>query len=142
MKWIKLFENYSKNSIQPDRFVYHVSAPENRESILNNGLKVNVGHNYKSHMRTDNILPAIFATDSDNQNYWFDRNYQNNEGVFDDDVWEIDTSKIDNQWFIDSNYNADYGDEHPQIVTYSNIPKEAIKLIYKGEGFKRWEDEY
>ena len=77
-----------------------------------------------------------------NENYWFNRSYQYTDGEFDDDVWEIDTTKINNTWHQDSNYDYDrmVGGYFPHIVTYEDIPPSAIKLIHKGEGFISWNE--
>jgi hypothetical protein len=72
----------------------------------------------------EKCIPAIFATNSTNKRSWFDSTY-------DDDVWEIDTTKISNvKWYKDRHYES----RSKHIVTFQDIPKEAIKLIYEGSG--------
>ena len=119
-------EDVAGDKIIPNKHIYHVSNPKYRKEILKNGLIPKVGDSYSGHAGYDNIIiPAIFATNSENENYWFDSTY-------DDDVWEIDTSKIDNEWFVDKHYGGDK--DYPHIVTFKSISVNAIKLIYQGTG--------
>lgn len=104
------------------RYVYHKSNPYYREFILKNGLKVNIGVGQLG-IPTDITTKAIYATNSDNPDDLYDTTY-------DDDVFEIDTSKINNIWYEDTNV---YG-KHKHIVTFEDIPKEAIHLVYEGIG--------
>jgi hypothetical protein len=111
--------------IIPNEKVFHQSNPMFRNKIEEQGLKVRAGECYKIYAGYgEKCIPAIFATNSSNKRAWFDSSY-------DDDVWEIDTTKIPNvKWYKDRHYES----RSKHIVTFENIPKEAIKLIYEGSG--------
>ncbi len=67
--------------------------------------------------------PAIFATNSTNKRAWFDSTY-------DDDIWEINTEMIpDVMWYKDRHYDT----RLKHIVTFQDIPLNALTLKYKGE---------
>jgi hypothetical protein len=110
--------------IKVNRFVYHKSNPHFREKINIEGLKTKPkSATWLSD--TDIKGKVIFATNSDNKNDWFDSTY-------DDDVYKIDTTKIKNKWYLDPNFLWEKNPKH--IITYENIPKNAIELIFKGSG--------
>jgi hypothetical protein len=111
--------------ITPNKIVIHKSNPKFRDKIIEQGLKVRAGECYKIYAGYGTkCKPAIFATNSTNKRSWFDSTY-------DDDVWEIDTTKISNvKWYKDRHYES----RSKHIVTFQDIPKEAIKLIYEGSG--------
>jgi hypothetical protein len=111
--------------ITPREKVYHQSNPMFRNKIQEQGLKVRAGECYKIYAGYgEKCIPAIFATNSSNKRAWFDSSY-------DDDVWEIDTTKISNvKWYKDRHYES----RSKHIVTFENIPIDAIKLIYEGSG--------
>jgi hypothetical protein len=113
--------------VKVGRYVYHKSNPKFRKSILKYGLEPQVGDCYLTYAepRGGECIPAIFATNSENKKDWFD-------STWDDDVWQIDTSKINNEWREDEHYFWEKDNKH--IVTLDNIPSNAIKLIYKGGG--------
>jgi len=119
-------ENVAGDKVIPNKLIYHVSNPKYRKEILNSGLIPKSGDSYAGHAGyEETIIPAIFATNSENENYWFDSTY-------DDDVWEIDTTNLKNEWFIDKHYGGD--EDYPHIVTFEPIPINNLKLIYKGTG--------
>ena len=112
----------------PGRFVYHKSPPQVRDNILETGLQVSVGGCYKTYSENfteEECIPAIFATDSENENYWFD-------STWDDDVWMIDTECANVTWYKDKHFKG--GDYEYHIVTFESISPDCIKLIYKGTG--------
>jgi hypothetical protein len=111
--------------ITPKEKVYHQSNPMFRNKIEEQGLKVRAGECYKIYAGYgEKCIPAIFATNTSNKRAWFDSSY-------DDDVWEIDTTKIPNvKWYKDRHYES----KSKHIVTFENIPRDAIKLIYEGSG--------
>jgi hypothetical protein len=114
--------------IIPNKFVYHKSPNTTRGSIQINGLKTSVGDCYLSYMSHNRgiskCIPAIFATNSKNPKKLFDTTY-------DDDIWQIDTSKIDNEWYEDANFYG-FKEKYPHIVTFDDIPPNALKLVYSG----------
>jgi hypothetical protein len=120
MKHLILFESFDlkhKGDKVTPTIVYHKSNPFFRKEIERDGLKVMKGDSYLLHSPEDTEPPAIFGK--------MDNTY---DTTYDDDVWLIDCSMIGNEWFRDreSGYNC--------VVTYDNIPREAIDLIYKGTG--------
>jgi hypothetical protein len=120
-------ETYSPagKEITPNNIVVHKSNPLSRDKILEQGLKVRAGECYKTYAGYgEKCIPAIFATNSTNKRAWFDSTY-------DDDVWQIDTTMIPEvKWFKDRHYES----RSKHIVTFQDIPVEAITLIYEGSG--------
>ena len=120
-------EDYSPagKEITPNQIVVHKSNPKFRDKIMENGLKVRAGECYKIYVGYGvKCKPAIFATNSTNKRAWFDSTY-------DDDIWFIDTTKIpDVKWFKDRHFES----RSKHIVTFQDIPKEAITLKYEGTG--------
>jgi hypothetical protein len=120
-----LAEEPNKTMVKPNTYVYHKSNPIFREKISLEGL-VPKGKSETWLANTDIEGKVIFATNSDNQNDWFDSTY-------DDDIYQINTTKINNKWFLDPNFLwGDYKYKH--IITFEPIPINAIKLIHKGTG--------
>jgi hypothetical protein len=123
-------ENYSPagKKITPNKIVIHKSNPKFRDIISNEGLKVRAGECYKIYAGYgEKCIPAIFATNSTNKRASFDSTY-------DDDVWEIDTEMIpDVKWYKDKHYES----RSKHIVTFENIPADAITLKHEGTG-KDW----
>ena len=122
-----LNENYSPagKEITPNRIVIHKSTPKNRDRILEQGLKVRAGECYKTYAGYgEKCIPAIFATNTTNKRAWFDSTY-------DDDIWEIDTTMIPEvKWYKDNHFES----TKKHIVTFENIPSEALTLKYEGTG--------
>jgi hypothetical protein len=123
-------ENYSPagKEITPNKIVVHKSNPMFRDKITEQGLKVRAGECYKIYAGYgEKCIPAIFATNSTNKRASFDSTY-------DDDVWEIDTEMIpDVKWYKDRHYES----SKKHIVTFENIPADAITLKHGGTG-KDW----
>jgi hypothetical protein len=126
-------DNYSPagKEVIPNKIIVHKSNPMFRDDILENGLKVRVGECYQIYVNREQrdpnkikCKPVIFATNSTKKMDLFDSTY-------DDDIWEINTGMIPNvKWYIDRHY----GSESKHIVTYQDIPRGAITLIYEGTG--------
>ena len=123
-------ENYSPagKEITPNKIVIHKSNPKVRDKIIEQGLKVRAGECYKTYVGYgEKCIPAIFATNSTNKRALFDSTY-------DDDVWEIDTEMIpDVKWYKDKHYES----RSKHMVTFENIPANAITLKHEGTG-KDW----
>lgn len=122
-----LREEYSPagKEITPNRIVVHKSNPIFRDNIMSEGLKAKAGECYKIYVGYGTkCKPAIFATNSTNKRAWFDSTY-------DDDIWFIDTTKIPNvKWFKDRHFES----TKKHIVTFDDIPPEALTLKYEGTG--------
>lgn len=111
------------NVIKTKNKVYHTGNPLFREEILKNGLVPKIGDSYSMHYDGENIkpIPAVFAVNVSDIKYAYDSTY-------DDDIWEIDTKKAKAIWYEDVNGPMD------AIMTFDKIPKNALKLVYKGTG--------
>ncbi len=112
--YIVYIKNIHTNRVKPSKYVYHYSNIENRDNILKNGLKI-MSHKGSKDWSNEISLEypdAIFAVNS-NTDIW-------KKG----DKWQIDTTKIKNTWWQDLNFK-----KRPDLVmTFSDIPKDAIKL--------------
>jgi hypothetical protein len=120
-------EDYSPagKEVIPNEIVIHKSNPIWRKNILETGLLVSVGECYETYVGYgEKCTPAIFATNSTNKRDWFDSTY-------DDDIWEINTEMIpDVKWYEDRHFES----KSKHIVTFQDIPKEALTLKYEGTG--------
>ena len=121
------------DEITPDKYVVHSSNPSNRENISTMGLQTSLGECYliyadSNYGEDDECVPAIFATNSVKKKELFDSTY-------DDDVWVIDTERANVQWYKDAHFD---GGDTKHIVTFEDIPVDAIRLIYKGTGGDTW----
>ena len=119
--------------VTPGRYVVHSSNPSNRDNISTTGLQVSLGECYliyadSNYGEDDECVPAIFATNSVKKKELFDSTY-------DDDVWVIDTERANVQWYKDAHFD---GGDTKHIVTFEDIPVDAIRLIYKGTGGDTW----
>ena len=113
----------------PNDVVIHKSNPMFRDDILRDGLRTKTGECYKIYVGYGyKCQPAIFATNSTNKRAWFDSTY-------DDDIWVIDTEIAGVQWYKDAHFE---GGDYKHIVTFDDIPVEAIKLVSKGTGQDTW----
>ena len=121
------------DEVTPGRYVVHSSNPSNRDNISTTGLQVSLGECYliyadSNYGEDEECVPAIFATDSLKKKDMFDSTY-------DDDIWVIDTERANVQWYKDAHFD---GGDTKHIVTFEDIPVDAIRLIYKGTGGDTW----
>lgn len=119
-----LNENYNTNLVEivPNRWVYHTSNPIFRDKISQEGLvPKDKSEAWLSDTKIDGKV--IFAVNSNKDNYVWDSTY-------DDDIYKIDTTKLNNKWYNDPNFDSD----GIHIITFDKIPLNAIKMIYKGTG--------
>jgi hypothetical protein len=119
--------------ITPGRYVVHSSNPSNRENISTTGLQVSLGECYliyadSNYGEDEECVPAVFATDSIKKKDMFDSTY-------DDDIWVIDTERARVQWYKDAHFD---GGDTKHIVTFEDVPADAVRLIYKGTGGDTW----
>jgi len=114
--------------ITPNRYLYHTSNPIFRNKILEVGL-ITKGRSETWLSDTKIDGEVIFAVNSDDKDDWWDSTY-------DDDIYRIDTKNLKNQWYNDPNFD----EEDKRVITFENIPKNNIKLIYKGDGKSLDED--
>lgn len=126
MRYIELYESFLNNShlveVEPNKYLYHTSNPIFRDNITKEGLiPKGKSEAWLSDTKIDGEV--IFAVNSDNKEDWFDSTY-------DDDIYRIDTSKLNNKWYVDPNFDLD----DKRIITFERIPVDSIELIYKGTG--------
>jgi hypothetical protein len=141
---VELNENMNTNlkPVDVNKFVYHKSNTKFRVEISKNGL---IPKAKSETWLSDTPISGkvIFATNSDDKKDWFDSTYN-------DDIYQIDTSNLNNKWFEDPNYSNDKEEwaeyngkkfklpktniEYKHIITFEPIPVNSLKLIYKGTG--------
>ena len=119
--------------ITPGKYVVHTSNPSNRDSIIDYGIRAVLGECYliyadSNYGEDEECVPAVFATDSIKKKDMFDSTY-------DDDIWIIDTEIAGVQWYKDAHFD---GGDTKHIVTFEDIPVDAIKLVSKGTGQDTW----
>ena len=117
-----LKENNDLICVIPNKYVYHISNPIFRDKISKEGLiPKGKGETWLSDTKIDGKV--IFVVNSDNKDDQWDSTY-------DDDIYEIDTTNLNNKWYNDPNFDL----EDKRIITFEAIPLNSIKLIYKGTG--------
>lgn len=116
----EFFAKGGETSIKPNKFIYHTSPIVFRDKIEKEGLKPQKGEQLLT--TTGLEKPAIFFSNSKNKNEWFDSQYN-------DDVYKIDTSKLNNKFYKDPNFDSD-----KFIITFESIDPKYIKIIHKGDG--------
>ena len=120
IKSFKLFEN--KNhlvEVIPNRYVYHTSNPVFRDKISKEGLiPKGKSESWLSDTKIDGKV--IFVVNDNKDNYRFDSTY-------DDDIYRIDTIRLNNKWYNDPNFN-----DGLHLITFESIPLSAIELDYSG----------
>ena len=100
--------------VKPPKYVYHSSPVKNREKIKKEGIKISRPKNWKDAYLS--YMPSIFVT-ADNEDVW-NTNY---------DLWKIDTTKIDNKWWVDLNLHKSFNWKAKALMTLENIPSHAIE---------------
>ncbi|TXB66152.1 hypothetical protein FRY74_06155 [Vicingus serpentipes] len=139
--------NYRYHII-PNRFVYHITSKENRENILNKGIlsnsNKNIGYNnavfaHNCELINTNWYPFIldqYEWDFDEEIGWYrdsPKNILKRAIKKYYDIWRIDTKYLNRTWFIDDVGEKEFGGSFIKnrklyIVTFGDIPKEAIRL--------------
>jgi len=117
--------NAHGTSMIPNIYVYHKTRKRNRASILENGLRVSIGDSYGhvSRKRNNEVIPAIFVNNTVGCNDGYSKEH-------DFDIFRINTTIIDNIWFIDEYMEAR---NSKYLATFKDIPTHAIKLIHLGK---------
>jgi hypothetical protein len=111
---IKTANPYGKSIKIKSTKLYHTANPRNRESIMTNGLIPGVGNQLLNN-DSNEYVPSIYVS------------YKPWDSTYDDDIWEIDTSKINNEFVVDNNM------PDKAIVTFTKINPIALKLIHEGK---------
>jgi hypothetical protein len=120
--------------VTPGKYVVHSSSKSNRDSISEYGIRAVLGECYtiyadSNYGEDDECVPAVFATDSMKKKDMFDSTY-------DDDIWVIDAERAGVQWYKDAHFE---GGDTKHIVTFEDVPVDAVRLIYKGTGQNTWD---
>lgn len=73
--------------------------------------------------------PALFASLTSQQENMF-------KHLYDDDIYQIDLSQLDNTWFFDPYITQDSPTSTDEIIAFTRqpIPATALTLIYQGTG--------
>ena len=115
----------------PERYVYHVTTKDKRDSILKEGLipKASEHSSWGFKNDEDQYPPMVFAN---NTEFIHDFFYLLEGGYVDEkfDVWKIDTELFDGNWYADLNLNGlrDY------VCTPEKIPIEVLTLMHFAHG--------
>lgn len=112
----------NENRIHIPKYLFHKSPSSIRNKILNEGLKAMVGASTDIHSGHKNLQPGVFLFDGNKQVY---------DSTYDDDIWVIDTSKLDKTKFI-KDYDEFMYKTFGSVVYTEDISKTNIELIYKG----------
>lgn len=107
--------------INPRGFVYHLTSPENRKSIMENGLLPMRSSGWTG--VSNDYPPSIFVNNT-SKSKWF--NWDINKNV---DVWMIYPKDNPNIWYVDFNM-PEYGSDY--LVTFEPIPPMKLVLIHDG----------
>ena len=117
-----------EKKIRVNRYVFHVSYPSTRISILNNGIRVS-NYDYL------NIPKGVYAHNSEMPTIlWYPMiwDYTEPEGY---DFWRIDTKLLGEQWYVDQVLlndckSAGYRtDDRLFIYTKAHVPAECLTLF-------------
>ena len=128
MKHLKRFNESKHTPVETNRYVYHTSNPIFRDKIASEGLIPKAkSEAWLSDTKIDDKV--IFAVNTRSTSVQSTSDDYKWDSTYDDDIYQIDTSKINNQWYNDPNFN-----DGKHIITFDSIPLQAIKLIYKGTG--------
>ena len=121
--------------IIPERYVWHLASPENRASILDVGLQIDLSeHNciFANNQSANIKFMYPFCLET------FDGRY-NSDNLLKYDYWRIDTESFNADWYIDPNMKdgpKEYmGDDKYFVATETPIPCAAIELFEVGQEF-------
>ena len=116
-------EKYTYIPVDTNKYVYHISNPKFREEIAKSGLTPKgKSETWLSDTKIDGSV--VFATNSDDKNEWFDSTY-------DDDIYQIDTTKTPNKWFQDPNFSPGekYIEYNGKKIKLPSVEKENYHII-------------
>lgn len=102
------------------KYLFHKSPISNRVSIKRYGLLPFVGPSYLCHYNfKNNLKPLVFL---------YDRNIIEYDTTYDDDIYRIDTEKLDKRRFAKDPDRSMVG----CFVYSAMIPNTCYEIIYKG----------
>jgi len=105
--------------MQLKKIAYHVSSPQNRNSIKEKGLIPSVGECYASFYSDKKLLGKAVFVSLDKENLF--------DSLFDDDIWKIELDES-------IKWHKDPYMDFPFAYTYQTINKNNLTLFYKGTG--------
>lgn len=115
-----VIKTHKVKRVKPPKYIYHTANINKRDFILNNGLIPVKNNNY---VNTLDHPPVVFASINKDNLFMYNENK---------DLWLIDTSNLNNKWYVDLNMNTLSGYKHDDfIMTFDKIPPENIKLLKK-----------
>jgi hypothetical protein len=126
---------FKEEEVLPNKYIWHLSSPKNRESILKNGILCNIEHyavfaNNLSLSKKNIQLCWPVPIDR----YEYPHGLSKLKDLFNCfDFWKIDTTKIDFIWKVDPILRNDFSAYKLRtplvyICTKNNIPPYAIEL--------------
>ena len=121
---LKLFEWITKEPADIGSVMLHKAPKDVRKMIMSDGLKAQVGASYQGHWEGKALVPSVFLYSPDKEEY---------DTTYDDDVWAVDTSRLDKTRFQtdpDEYMYKTYG----SVIYTDNIPPSCLKLVKKGTG--------
>lgn len=127
MKSLVKFILEAKTPKLPD-ILYHKSNPINRDKIEKDGLKIQVGDSYMMHWEEEKD-----SSELEKLIFMYDKNIEEYDTTYDDDIWEIDLSKLDKSKIKGDPDEWMWKNKGCWVYT-KDIPIEVIKLVHKGTG--------
>ena len=108
------------------KYLYHKGNPKFRDNVLKEGLKPQVGDSYWTHYESEygtlknELKPVIFL---------YDKNLEDYDSTYDDNIYQIDTSKLNN-----NKIRIDNALPNGCFIYLDIIKPTSFKLLYKGTG--------
>lgn len=150
-----------KEKVYTVRYVYHMTDRKNRLSIKKKGIIASAceGLGYSNAVFAHNsAVPTLYwypfvnsrfeyVDIAEHPEYYFDfdsvgssRDFAHMTDCF--DIWEIDTLKLGNEWYLDhaalSDFGGDiFGGKELYVFTYGNITVDCIRLVELSTRWKR-----
>lgn len=111
------------NKVDYSNKMYHKASPFFRQKIKREGLIPQVGDSYSAHWddATD-LIPGVFLYDINKQEY---------DTTYDDDIWEVDTTKLNKNYFIKDPDEYMY-ETFGSVLYRGLIQPYLLKLVKKG----------
>lgn len=137
--------------ITPNRFIYHVTSRETRDSINKLGLlpfSKFLGWK-KEAVYANNGCKPDWNWFPFNLDYWWEmpvKDYGEDEFEFEFydwiskyDIWQIDTHAIENEWYTDI-FEKEYIEPCLHILTFDKVDRKALKLFKTERGVEMFRE--
>lgn len=129
MKHLKRFNESKHTPVETNRYVYHTSNPIFRDKIASEGLIPKAkSEAWLSDTKIDGKV--IFAVNTRSTSVQSTSDDYKWDSTYDDDIYQIDTSKINNQWYNDPNLFKYEGDRKLGF-TWNEIKDYYIPFLYR-----------